>query len=67
MSDSPCICSICQERGHYTEKCPEIRPDFSSGFFKPAGGYSEGGDDDDEHISMFEYYFGMKLVWSKWI
>ena len=70
MSSNPnanaSACSVCQSHEHSTKKCPEIVEDVNRhGFYKPAGGMPQGGDDEDEHISLFEYYFGIKLAWSK--
>ena len=48
MTSNASACSICNDRDHITTKCPELRPDLGNGFYKPAGGMSHGGDDDDE-------------------
>lgn len=66
MLPNASACSICNERDHRTLKCPQLTEEINrNGFYKPAGGMPQGGDDDDEHMSLFEYYFGFKLTWSK--
>jgi hypothetical protein len=49
--NSACPCSICKESTHSSRKCPELVKDLETGFYKPAGGYQQGGDDDDEHLN----------------
>jgi hypothetical protein len=43
-------CSLCRE-SHWTRLCPELsEPLHQEGFFKPPGGMSGGGDEEDEKL-----------------
>lgn len=44
-------CRICQE-AHKESKCPELTKELEPGFYKPAGGYSQGGGDEDEKLKQ---------------
>jgi len=46
--EKPSPCTICQGTDHHPRKCPELHKDLETGFYKPAGGMPQGGDDDDE-------------------
>lgn len=53
MLPNASACSICQDHEHVTKKCPELTKEINqTGFYKPAGGMPQGGDDDDEHASI---------------
>ena len=41
-------CSNCNERGHYSEKCPELWVPLKEGFYKGGGGGGGGGGDDED-------------------
>lgn len=43
-------CSVCSEAGHKAHKCPTLSSPLQSGFYKPAGGYRGGGDDEDDSL-----------------
>lgn len=54
------LCSNCNERGHFADKCPVLHDPLRDGFYKGGGGGGGGGDgggddDDDEHI-LKQYY-----------
>ena len=42
-------CSECGSQEHQTTRCPElVAPLYQTGFFRPAGGRPQGGDDEEE-------------------
>ena len=47
-----CPCTICKETDHHPSNCPELVKDLQPGFYKPAGGYAQGGDEEDEKIQI---------------
>jgi len=40
-------CTLCQSTEHSSKKCPELVKELETGFYKPAGGYQQGGEDDE--------------------
>ena len=50
--NNACPCSICKETDHHPSKCPELVKDLQSGFFRPSGGYAQGGDEEDEKAQI---------------
>jgi hypothetical protein len=44
-------CSVCQQQGHPSRKCPELVKELETGFYKPAGGMPQGGGEDDENLN----------------
>jgi hypothetical protein len=41
-------CSLCNEGGHPSHKCPMLVSPLKEGFFQPPGGRPASGDDDDD-------------------
>jgi len=41
-------CSLCNEGGHSSHKCPMLVAPLKEGFFQPPGGRPASGDDDDD-------------------
>ncbi len=52
------LCTLCNERGHHAEKCPEMLSPLRDGFYSGGGGGGGGGggDDDDEHCDFDKYH-----------
>lgn len=45
-------CTVCQQPGHRSNKCPELVKELEPGFFRPSGNAPQGGGgDDDEKLS----------------
>jgi hypothetical protein len=59
--EKPSPCTICQGTDHHPRKCPELHKDLETGFYKPAGGMPQGGDDDDEKLNRL--WSGIKAQW----
>jgi hypothetical protein len=54
--EKPVACALCNEHGHTLRKCPQLTEEINrTGFYKPAGGMPQGGD-DDEHVSFTHYH-----------
>jgi hypothetical protein len=50
-------CSICNEHGHRTSKCPDLTDPLRPGFSGASGGGGHGGgDDEDEKVSFLITY-----------
>ena len=48
------MCGNCKERGHCSEKCPELWAPLKEGFYKGGGGGGGGGGgDDDERLEVY--------------
>jgi len=46
-------CSECGSQEHQSVKCPElVAPLYQTGFFRPAGGRPQSGDDEDEAVHI---------------
>jgi len=44
-------CSECGSQEHESTRCPElVAPLYQTGFFQPAGGRPQGGDEEDEAL-----------------
>lgn len=55
-------CAVCKEAGHRSDRCPELSKDLQPGFFKPAGGMPQGGDEEDEKLSKLWLQFRAKWI-----
>lgn len=54
------LCSNCNERGHFAERCPVLHDPLRDGFYKGGGGGGGGGggdDDDDERVAALKQYY----------
>lgn len=45
-------CSVCSEAGHKAHRCPTLSSPLQTGFYKPAGGYRGGGDEEDDSLRL---------------
>jgi hypothetical protein len=56
------VCTVCQQPDHRANRCPELSKDLQPGFYKPAGGMPQGGDDgDDEKLSKL--WLDLRAKW----
>ncbi len=50
---NPIPCSICNEGGHHSRRCPQLTAPLQPGFYAPSGGGRYTGDDEDEKLNRF--------------